>query len=331
MSKEKLLRLLQIIESTDEQTPMNASQLAERLEDMYRLEGVDRRTVYRDITLFQDCGYPIKQAPDRRNGWYMDKHPFEDWEIKMMMDAIQQAKCLSVEEANGITEKLLALTSNRGRSRFARMMRPVVAGSQVTVAVGEYVELMMEAMYQQRKIEFQYTEISNSMEKVLRQDGKAYRLNLYAIYWSNNTYYLIGARDNYNQLSHYRLDRIVNMRMTRRAAVDVREKVGQNPELYIQKYIEKSVYHFSGDIVRIEVVYNADLVTNAILYEFAGKKITVIKQMDGTYKASFRKMNSVALVGWFLQYANRFRVLRPEGLKNDIIQAMENGLKTYGR
>ena len=49
---------------------------------------------------------------------YKEKHAFDDWEIKLMMDAVQQAKCVSVDEAAVIREKLLALTSNRGRSRF---------------------------------------------------------------------------------------------------------------------------------------------------------------------------------------------------------------------
>ena len=39
-----------------------------------------------------------------------------------MMDAVQQARCVSETEAADIREKLLKLTSNRGRSRFSHMM-----------------------------------------------------------------------------------------------------------------------------------------------------------------------------------------------------------------
>ena len=37
-------------------------------------------------------------------------------------------------------------------------------------------------------------------------------------------------------------------------------------------------------------------------------------------------MDSVTLVGWFVQYANRFRVISPESLKGKIIENLESSL-----
>ena len=109
-------------------------------------------------------------------------------------------------------------------------------------------------------------------------NGKVYKLNLYTIYWASNNYYLIGSHDNHDGLTHYRLDRILNLCISEEYAIDAKEKVGPNPESYIQNYIEESVNHFSGEVVRIEVEYKPDPVTNAILYDFAGKDIKVYKQ-----------------------------------------------------
>lgn len=87
--------------------------------------------------------------------------------------------------------------------------------------------------------------------------------------------------------------------------------------------------HFSGDLVRIEVQYAPDPVTNAILYDFAGKDIKVHKQKDGTYRASFMKMNSVTLAGWFLQYVNRFEVITPADLRMTIVKEIHDAMKKY--
>ena len=57
--KEKLIRVLQIMQTTDEKTPLNATQIVKRLDTEYELEGVERRSIYRDIALLQDCGYDI--------------------------------------------------------------------------------------------------------------------------------------------------------------------------------------------------------------------------------------------------------------------------------
>ena len=114
--KEKLIRVLQLLESTDKKTPMNATQIVDKLENEYQIGKVDRRSIYRDVRLLQSCGYAIEQSKDKKMGWYMEKHAFEDWEIKIMMDAVQQARCVSVDEAKELRERLLALTSKRGRS-----------------------------------------------------------------------------------------------------------------------------------------------------------------------------------------------------------------------
>lgn len=191
--KKKLIRVLQILETTDKKTPINATSIVEKLENEYNVGKVDRRSIYRDIAMLQSCGYKIEQAKDKRKGWYLDKHAFEDWEIKIMMDAVQQARCVSEKEAADIREKLLKLTSNRGRSRFSHMMLPLSGNVSTNTNIGIYIELMLEAMFLHKKIEFQYTEINDKMQKVLRKDGKYYNLNLYAIYWSDNNYYLIGS------------------------------------------------------------------------------------------------------------------------------------------
>ena len=327
--KEKLIRVLQIMESTDDKSPMNASQIVEKLDSKYTLGDIDRRSIYRDISMLQYCGYQITQCKDKRKGWYMEKHAFDDWEIKIMMDAVQQAKCVSEKETVEIREKLLALTSNRGRSRFSHMIRPVKNCSEVDVEIGQYIEMMLEAMFLHKKIEFQYTEITNDMEKVLRRNGKVYKLNLYTIYWASNNYYLIGSHDNHKGLTHYRLDRILNLCISDEYAIDAKEKVGPNPEMFIQNYIEESVNHYSGDAVRIEVEYEPDPAMNAILYDFAGKDIKVRKQKNGLYRASFTKMNSVTLIGWFLQYGNWFKVIAPENLKLEVVSELEKALHKY--
>lgn len=87
--------------------------------------------------------------------------------------------------------------------------------------------------------------------------------------------------------------------------------------------------HFSGDIVRVEVEYIPNSVTNAILYDFAGKDINVKKCKDGKYIASFTKMNSVTLLAWFLQYVNRFKGLKPECLKEEIVKEINFAIQMY--
>lgn len=92
--KEKIIRVLQLFQTTDEKTPMNAVQISQKLEEEYGMENVHRTSIYDDVRLLQSCGYPIKQAENSHKGWYMEKHLLEDWEIKLMLDSVQQARRL---------------------------------------------------------------------------------------------------------------------------------------------------------------------------------------------------------------------------------------------
>ena len=327
--KEKIIRVLQILQTTDKKTPINANQIIDKLENEYLIGKAERRSIYRDINMLQSCGYTIEQAKDKKLGWYMDKHAFDDWEIKVMMDAVQQARCVSVEEAKNIKKKLLELTSKRGRDKFSHMIMPLSCNVKVDTKIGEYIETMLEAMFLHKKIQFQYTEINDNMEKVLRHEGKLYTLNLYTIYWSDNNYYLIGSHDNHEGLTNYRLDRIENLTMLDENSIDATEKIGQNPERYIQEYIKESVNHFFGELISIEVEYEPSRITNAILYDFVGSSVKVKKQSDGKCRAIFSKMYSVTLTSWFMQYANMFKVIKPEKLKNELQNQLKQALSKY--
>lgn len=68
---------------------------------------------------------------------------------------------------------------------------------------------------------------------------KKYSLNLYEIYWSDNTYYLIGAHDHYDRLTSYRLDRIENLEISQSDAIDAVEKIGPIPNLLFGNILKK--------------------------------------------------------------------------------------------
>ena len=207
------------------------------------------------------------------------------------------------------------------------MMTPKAGNMDSDRETGYYIETRLEAMYLHKKIEFQYTEVNEKLQKVLRREGKKYSLNLYEIYWSDNTYYLIGAHDHYDRLTSYRLDRIENLEISQSDAIDAVEKIGPNPELIIRKYIEESVNHFLGETVRIEVEYKPEPATNAILYDFVGKNVSVQKLENGNCRAVFYKMNSVTLLGWFMKYMDKFMVIEPQMLRENIKTKLENTLE----
>lgn len=329
-NKEKLIRVLQIMEKTDKNSPLNAGQISRKLADEYELENVNRSSLYRDFTLLETCGYPIRQCENPRDGWYFESHAFNDWEVKLMIDIISQAKCISVADAKEIREKLLCLVSERSRMNFSHLITVNSMNSDADETYGEYINTLLDAMFNKKKILFQYSDYDNKLKKKLRKNGKEYELSLYTLYWANNTYYLIGAHDNHKELTKYRLDRIVNPRISDNPMIPAVEKLGANPERRIQEYVDNSVNGYTGEEINIEVVMESNDIARGILIDFVGKKgIKLVKQADGKEHAYFKKMYTPTLKGFFMQYASMFVVKTPTSLRDEIVKELKKSLDYY--
>lgn len=331
-TKEKLIRVLQILQETDDKSPVNAGQIIEKLERGYGITGVDRHSVYQDIALLVRCGYKIEQCRDRRKGWYLSKRFLEDWEIGILMDSVMQTKCLTYNDAKSLKARLMNLCSERGRKRFRNLFSAMPALKvPAGEPVGAYIESMLEAMYMGKKVEFRYTELDEYLKPKLRRNGALYELSLYGIYWGGTTYYLIGMHDHHDDLTHYRLDRIRDLVISEKNAIPAEQRIGKNATEKIRRVIERQVKHFSGEEICVEVEYEPGQVQNAILYDFTDGRVHICPQLNGKMRASFRKMSSVTLLGWLIQYSSMYEVISPAELRAEVKKSLQTGLETYSR
>lgn len=325
MYKKVLLNVLQIMQGMDDSKPLLIKDIIEILHNEYRIDKVNRKSISENLHLLIDEGYPIEKV---KGGWIYRNDLFEDWQVKMMMDAIQQTKCISAKEADEILKKIIQLTSPSSKKRLDHIIVPK-GNNQAKEDLGPVIAKLLKSMSTKKKIEFNYIKLNNHFEKELRKEGKVYKLNLYSIYFANNNYYLIGSHDHHEGLTNYRLDRIVNLKISDENIIEAREKLGLDANYVIDEYVNYNVNYFSGNLINIEMEYIPDQISNAILYDFIGEPIKSYKLDNGKYHISFTKMESVTLVGWFVQYANRFKVIKPERFRDKVIEELENGLKVY--
>lgn len=327
--KEKLIRILQIIQKTDSKSPMNATQIIDKLKK-FEVGNVDRRAIYSDIAMLQSCGYPIVRCKASRKGWYYGQHIFEDWEIKIMMDAVTQTKFISRKNAKAFKEKMLSLVSERSRYMFAAIKDVMTDTDSEDENAGEYLALILEALYHHKKITFQYTELDSKLNIVLRKEGHEYKLNIYTLCWSENNYYLIGSHDGHNEhLMYYRLDRIRNLKISDGNIMPAEEALGPNPELIIKNWVRKSVRHFSGKEIKVVLEYEPNQIINGILYDFVGNDVFIKSISNGKVQAIFKIAESPALTDWLIQYVDKIKVIEPQSLKKAIIEKLTNGLQMY--
>ena len=101
-----LIRILQ--KKTDEDHGLSTEELIREL-NRYDIEA-ERKSVYDDIRLIQD-GLGMAIEHDKAKGYRLAEREFDLPELKMLVDAVQSSKFISVTKSDELIRKLKGLTS----------------------------------------------------------------------------------------------------------------------------------------------------------------------------------------------------------------------------
>lgn len=111
-NKLKIIYVLELMKRTDEFHPLNSTEIIAEL-DKYGISA-ERKAIGRDILALRDAGYEIVQAENRNDGWYMINQDFEDYQLKMLADAVASAKFLTVKDTRALIKKIKNLATKEG-------------------------------------------------------------------------------------------------------------------------------------------------------------------------------------------------------------------------
>ncbi len=331
-TKMKILRVLDILKETDEHHPITANEICRKLET-YGIEA-ERKSVSRDINVLMeyfnndsDYGYEIVLCEDNRKGYYMCSRLFEDWELKILIDAVWQARFLTAKKSASLANRLRSLASTESR-KVLQNVTPVKSYIKTTKPkISEHIDMLLLAIRKGRKVEFQYQYTDTNMEKQLRFEGKVYLFNPYALKWRGDRYYLIGNYDKYDNLSFYRLDRIYNLAITDSRVKPVREIVGDNSANKIEAYVSKCMYNFGGENIHPVLRVKAEMVDEII--DYFGEDIQFKKQEDNYFDVRVSVNDGDGLYFWLLQYAEKVKVISPKSVRNELLKRVQAIIKNY--
>ena len=150
--------------------------------------------------------------------------------------------------------------------------------------------------------------------------SKPYIVNPYQLVANNGWYYLIGNYDKYDNVSHYRIDRITAIEMLPDAAKPksaVREFArGFN----LPRHMTEHIYMFGGESVTVKMrtfPYMMDA-----LVDWFGKAFRIMQEENDQMIVTL-SCNETAMKYWALQYGEYVEVLEPKSLREAICDAID--------
>ena len=142
---------------------------------------------------------------------------------------------------------------------------------------------------------------------------------------ANGRYYLIGNYDKYDNISHYRVDRIIDIEVLETPQKPKKEIKEVENGFNLFRHMSEHIYMFSGDSATVTFRFKKYLLNDVI--DFFGSEINFFDEKEDTVCARV-KVNLSAMRKWAVQYALHAKILTPsslvEGVKSDLVQALEN-------
>ena len=160
----------------------------------------------------------------------------------------------------------------------------------------------------------------------MSSSGKArkYVVNPYQMAATNGRYYLIGNYDEYSNISHYRVDKISEIKILDEP---VKKQKELDERINLPKHMAEHVYMFSGASERVTMCLDKFLVNDVI--DWFGKDVSFYDETEDEVTASV-VVNLKAMRYWAMQYANHVEVLKPQKLRKQIKEDLVKAVGKYG-
>jgi len=323
--KIKLLYLVDILERyTDEEHPMSASAICERLEE----KGVtaERKAIYNDIDILIQYGFDIICTRVPKNGYFLASREFELPEIYLLADAVRSAKFISAKKTRELISKLDGMLSVYQAKR--RDKNIFFDGSKCSNEEIYYIiDGINNAIEQGKKITFNYGVRTLCENREIKLRSKQMKISPYAMTWQDDHYYLIGNYEKYDNLLHLRIDRMHSVEILEEKARHFSEVTDYTEQFDIADYTNRLFQMHGGEVEEIELRCDKKLIEQVV--DRFSEKIFVRDVSDTHFTFGIKAAVSEGLISWIVSYGGRIKVLSPKDLRDGVIARAKDILGVY--
>ena len=257
--KLTLLYILDYLErESDEAHPVNADALIAMLAQ-HRIQ-CERKTIYSDIAVLQDYGVDIVTRRGKGGGYYIASRIFELPELKLLIDAVQSSRFLTVKKSRELIDKLCRQCN---RHEASLMHRDLVIDRRVksmNETIYYNVDAIQDAIAANLQIRFRYFDWGIDGQRHYRD--KDYLASPYGLCQDNENCYLL-AHSQRHGVTHYRVDRMSDIELTEEKRIPCPELTGSN----LVSHANQLFQMYSGEKQKVKLRFHRSL-TNVVIDRF---------------------------------------------------------------
>lgn len=321
-NKLKILYLMRLfLERTDEKHGLTLEEIAAALSELGI--SVERKALYSDIEALRTFGIDIQMRKEGATRYHVVSRDFEMPELKLLVDAVQGSKFITPKKSTDLIKKLEALASEHEARQLQRQV--FVAGRIKTMNESIYytVDDIHEAINGNSKISFQYFEWNVEKEKVLRHDGKIYRVSPFALTWDDENYYLIAYDSENEQIRHYRVDKMQKIKVLD----ERRDGAERFRDFDMAQYSKKTFGMFRGKEELVTLRCKNKLAS--IIIDRFGRETPFYKVDVEHFEIHERVAISPLFLTWVLNFGADIEIVSPDSVRAEFAQLLRETLAAY--
>lgn len=338
--KMLILNILEILKDyTDENHSLTQKEISDLLVKNYDMK-VDRKSVKRNLSDLIDAGFDIdyKEIPraaadddDEGNVQLTDFrfiHDFSDAELHLLIDGILFSRNIHVKQRKELIEKLEKL----GSRYFKTGAKNILTVSGETSSNKELflnIDTIDQAISENKRIDFNYLEYHTDkrLHKRITKNQKIRRFTVspYQIAATNGRYYVICNNDWFgNSISHFRLDRITNIKIIDEPRKPSSEIEGYSKGFSLAKHMSEHAFMYSDRAEKVTFRMKKTLLSE--LFDWFEPDMRFSDETDTEVTVTLNS-SLAAMRLWGTQFAKEVTILSPailvEQIKGDLKDAYE--------
>ena len=322
--KLSIIYILEILkEFSDEKHSLTQNDILKLLSSNYGME-CERKSIGANIDNLIEAGYDIVKCDG--GGCYLGERELEQSEISFLVDAVFSSKAIDSVKSKKLAEKLSAFSSKFNRKKYNYIYKSDEISRTGNKQLFFTIDILHDAIEQKKQVEFSYDRPYLSKENTEKQLQKRYIVNPYYLISSQGRYYLVCNYEHYEDIAHYKLEQIKNIKILDSDAKPISQIKGFENGFNVAKYASEHIYMFSAESVKVTLKLLDDYAFS-VVSDWFGASASVY-QKNGEFFADVVS-NEKAIVYWALQYGEHIEIISPQLVREKIKTAIEDLAKKY--
>lgn len=327
--KQKLLYIMKFfMEKTDDDYGVTVADIIDYLEE-YGITA-ERKSIYSDIECLRDFGFDIvKTKVGKISLFSLVSRDFSLEEIKLLIDAVQSSKFITLKKSRELIHKIERLTSE---NQAKELHRQVIVANRVKNSnenIYRNIDNINRAINNKKKIGFYYTQWAvmrsgaKKVVKVRRHDGMRYLLTPKALTWDDENYYLIAYDKEADLLKHFRVDKMEDITVEEERA----DSAKAVDKFDLAVYTKQVFGMYGGETVSVKLRFDDSLI--GVVVDRFSDKVFIQPHNDGTFTVGTEVMLSPQFYGWLFSFGDKVKVVSPKAAKDGFTAYLDSVMKQY--